>query len=373
MIVIALGTRAELIKMAPVMRELAVRKTEYYYVHSGQHDVRDLCASLGVRKPDLSLEIPGTTRGRFGGTLEALYWSVRTILRLRNVFTDKKHVGNVKLVLVHGDTMTTATAALAARSILFNRPKVGHVEAGLRSGDLSEPFPEEISRRIADACSDLFFAPTKKAADNLKSEGIGKSKIFVTGNTNIDVLKQNLPLAKKSKLALPKPPYILAQLHRQENIKSKERLEAFIGLLEKIPARVLFIFLENTRAKAKKYGLEKRILSAPNITTTDNMPYHEFLRAFSNASLIITDGGGQTEEACALKIPAIIFRQASERQEAEEAGCAMRVGSDAAKALSLAKEALSHGAFYKRAKRSKNPFGEGNAAKKIADAIQKAM
>ncbi len=359
--------------MAPVMREFHERKLQYYYAHSGQHDVRDLCQSLGVRPPDLSLEIPQILRGRFGGSIQALYWSIRTMWRLRRVFLDKKRVGDVKLVLVHGDTMTTATAALAARLILFHRPLVGHVEAGLRSGNLMEPYPEEASRRIADFCSDLFFAPTNKAAGNLIAEGVPKEKIFATGNTNVDVLMQNLPLAKKSGFKLPKTPYVFAQLHRQENIKSRQRFEAFVELLEKIPCKVMFVFLENARAQAKKFGFEQRILSAPNVVSTDNLPYHDFLRAFSNASCIVTDGGGEIEEACALKIPCIVFRHASERQEAEEAGCAVRIGHDAQKALSLVNEVLAKGDFYKRAAHSQNPFGDGRAAKKIADAVAKAL
>ncbi|MFQ5406025.1 MAG: UDP-N-acetylglucosamine 2-epimerase, partial [Candidatus Micrarchaeia archaeon] len=122
---------------------------------------------------------------------------------------------------------------------------------------------------------------------------------------------------------------------------------------------------------AKKYGLEKRINNLGNVMKVDNLPYHEFLNVASNASCILTDGGGQTEEAAFLQIPCVIFRKYNERKEAEEENCAIRVGSNPKKAIKYVKEAVEQGEFYQKVKASKNPFGSGNAAKKIVDEIQK--
>ncbi len=363
-IVVALGTRAELIKMAPVMRALTNRRVGYFFLHTGQHGIDDLLTPLGVKKPDQVLEWSESKRGRFGSaTFKALIWNAKSTRRIGAVF--KKLLP--KIVVCHGDTMSTAAIAAAAK-IYSPRSMIAHVEAGLRSHDLAEPFPEELSRRFVDLVSQVLFAPTETAARNLHGVLYIGKKVFVTGNTNVDVLLENLPRARKFKLpkGIPSGQFVYAQMHRQENIRSKERCAALVRLLKSIPAPVVFVFLENAAKQFEKFGLMEEIRSAKNIIVKPNLPYLEFLKVFSNASCVVTDSGGQTEEAAVLKIPIVIFRHRNERQEAEECGVAVRVDCDENKALHFVNEALSKREFYLRAKASNNPYGDGRAGARIA-------
>lgn len=235
-IVIALGTRAELIKMAPVMRALTSRKVNYFFLHTGQHGIDDLLSPLGVKKPDVVLEWSASKRGRFGSaTFAALLWNAKSTRRIGAVLRKLQP----KVVVCHGDTMSTAAIAAACK-LYAPCALIAHVEAGLRSHDLAEPFPEELSRRFVDLLSSILFAPTQTAANNLRGVIYSGKKVVVTGNTNVDVLLENLPRASKLKMpaGLPKGQFVFAQMHRQENIRSKERCEALVKLLKAIPAPV---------------------------------------------------------------------------------------------------------------------------------------
>lgn len=370
-LVIALGTRAELIKMAPVMRALQKEGLPYYFLHTGQHGIRDLIRPLVVKKPDEELEcVESRSRGRFGSaTVKALFWNLRSVHKIGKVLSRLRP----KIVVCHGDTMSTAAIAVAAKRYSPSAV-LCHVEAGLRSHDLREPFPEEVSRRLTDFLSDVLFVPTPQAANNLKGAAYRNKRIFVTGNTNVDVLLENLPKAKvlPDKLIPPKP-FVFAQIHRQENIRSRERCSAFVDLLCRIPYPIVFVFLKNTWVEFSRYGLVKKIREARNIRVRPNLPYLVFLKVFSNAACVVTDSGGQTEEAAVLKIPTVIFRNRNERHEAEECGVAVRVGSDERKALHYVLEALQKKEFYLRAKRSKNPFGDGRAGERIARELAKLL
>ncbi len=317
-----IGTRAELIKMAPVMWEFQNRNVPFFFLHTGQHDISDLVKLFKVKAPDLSLSKPKAKRGQFGTSiLKAIYWNLKQLLALRAAIIEQKP----KFVLCHGDTMTTTIAALATKSIFFP-PKLVHVEAGLRSGNILEPWPEELSRIVTDFLSDICFAPTEKAAKNLGALGFTGKKIFVTGNTNIDVLKLGLKLASTSKFKLPAKPYIFAQMHRQENISNKKRLEEFLKFITGLNKPVVFVYLENTRRQVEKFNLSHYI-KAKNLVVSDNLSYNDFMKVFSNASMVVTDSGGETEEATFLGIPTIVFRRFSEREEAEEVGVAVKYGS----------------------------------------------
>ncbi len=363
-VLITLGTRAELIKMAPVMRELQKQRIAYYYLHVGQHAVLDMISQLGIKKPDSILEISTEKRGRFQKIVEAFIWGVKKFFLIRNEIMNVKP----RLVICHGDTMTTSLVSVATKTIP-NGPLLAHVEAGIRSGDYLEPFPEEIMRQVTDFFADVHFAPTSRAVKNLNNAwNIHKNKIFLTGNTNVDVLLHSLPIAlKKSNFHPPNKPYILAQMHRQENIKSRSRCTSFIETLIEIKKPVVFIYLENTSRQAKKFDLEEKLKSAKHITLVDNLAYFDFLKAFSKASAVFTDGGGETEEAATVDKPCIVFRLKTERQEAEESGAAVRVGADKKQALHYLNFALNRKFKFKH---NQMPFGDGNASKRIVDAIK---
>lgn len=356
MITIVLGTRAEFIKMFAVMKELERRKIPWTFIHTGQHVIDDLIEEFGIKKPDIQLDFSEEKTGRFKGSLpisilKALFWSLKICIKIRSVLKNPKP----KVVLCQGDTMVTAATVIAARSILFKRPKIGHIEAGLRSYDVFEPFPEEISRRIADKFSDFLFAPTKEAAKNLEKE-IKIGKVYVTGNTIVDAVYYVIKKKRKKKEGR----YVIAQIHRQENINSIERMKEFVDIVTKLPYKVIFIPHGNTEYKLKKMGLWD-MLKKSNIKISELKGYTEFLNLLNSSVGIITDSGGVQEECCVLKKPCLVFRKNSERPEAIKAGVAtLIIGKDINFIISFLQKDFS---------RIRNPYGDGKAAKRIVNCL----
>ncbi len=359
-VAIVLGTKAELIKMSPVMHELARRRIAYSFVYTGQHNIEAELREHGIPAPDFVFDASAKGRGRFSSRLSASAWSFSAFLWLRERLSAIKP----RIVLVHGDTMTTAAGALAVRTI-FPRPLLAHVEAGLRSGSLSEPFPEEISRRVADSLSDWFFASTYYAAGNLLAEGKPRDRIVVTGNTNIDVLSLGRP-GKAGRRKLRN--YIIAKLHRHENIHSRKRLERFLRVLERSPFRAKLLMTENLARMLKRFSLEP----PRKVQVLGFLPQRRFFSLLGGARAIITDAGGETEEAAYLSVPCIQFRERSERQESELSGASIRTTDD--RKILSALESLRNkkaGHFGGKAAPAANVFGEGRAAREIVSFLQK--
>ena len=242
MIAIVLGTRAELVKTFPIMLELQKRKIPYYFIHTGQHYLKKLCKDFNVKLPDVVLtkEQKATTKF-YGNAIKALFWAFSLIFKIRSVLNKIK---NLKYVLYHGDTMTTAAAALASSYILnpFKKYKNVHLEAGLRSGSILEPFPEEISRKIADNYSDILFAVSDLAEKNLKNEN-NKGKIIKIGNTILDASLISYNLAKKKKIKKISSDYALVSIHRHENIKNKKRLNKIVEIISYLQLKKYFFFM----------------------------------------------------------------------------------------------------------------------------------
>ena len=354
-IAIVLGTRAELIKMSPIIKELEKNKIKYVYIHTGQHNISDLLNELNLKNPDIILENPKIKRGRFSSIVSAVLWNIKKFFLIR------KHLKKIKpnLVLVHGDTMTTATATLSAKSLGY---LVGHVEAGIRSNNIKEPWPEELSRRITDKFADYLFAPTLMSYRYLKRKYPNK-KIFYTGNTNIDVLQENIKKIKKKK----SEDYVFVKLHRQENIKSKKRLREFIKLLNDIPFTKKLILTYNTKNQLKKYNLLDELNKVKNLEILDELSYLKFLSIFSNANVILTDGGGETEEASYLRIPCANFRDFSERKEATLLGFNIYTRD-----IKKLKDYVINN-FNKKIQNIPCPFGDGKAAEKIVKMIKNEL
>src|SRR3989344_6151539 len=324
-ILICIGTGGELIKIAPVMRELQKRK-------------------------------------RFQSLTEALKWGFFDLfLNLRK--TIKKV--NPKLVIVHGDTMTTGLTSL----VLATLPKIKlvHVEAGIRSHDLLEPYPEEIMRKVTDLFSNILLAPTEYSTKNIRY----KKKVYVTGNTNIDSLIFALNKISKKK---SKEKYLIAKTHRQENIKSKERLTNFVKILTNTKENIHFILTSNTKKQLERFNLLNEIKNKRNIKILPTLSYLDFIKEFRDAAAILTDGGGETEESTYLKKPCLVYRHKTERQEAEIVGVARRVNSDYKKALKYLEEAFNKNSNYnKTIKNAKSPYGTGDTSKKIVDILLKEI
>jgi len=362
---IVLGTRPEIIKMAPIIKELERRKIELVLIHTGQHNLETLFKDLKIRNPDYVLDVPPMSVGKFKGNLfkgifNAAYWSLMLSKSIRSVL--KKERPDV--LLYEGDTLAIASASIAGR-LFLKRPVLGHVEAGLRTGDILNPFPEEISRRIADIFSDLLFAPTKGAAKNLDKLLI-RGKVFMTGNTIVDAVTQHKKLSTKKRIKLPKK-FGVVFIHRQENIHSKNNLLNLYHLLSNLEEKVIFLEHSSTMQKLKDFNLLEKFKKLENVEFRPLYDYLPFLKIMSKASYVITDSGGIQEEVCSLKVPCIIWRKKTERPEVIEAGAAVLVADDWKQALNHIEDIKKKDAFYKSVKKSKNPFGDGKSAKRIVD------
>ncbi len=361
MIAVVLGTRAELIKIFPIMKELDKREIPWTFIHTGQHKIDDLIKELKIKQPDVKLDISEYKTGKFKGNLfksilDASVWSLKICLKLRKVFQKIKP----DFVVCQGDTLATAVAVIADRSIVFKRPKIGHVEAGLRSYDLFEPFPEEISRRISDKFSDFLFAPTKDAIKNLKNE-FRLGKIYYTGNTIVDAVNYFIPQKIKTR---SRTKYVIAQIHRQENINSYERMKKFVDIITKLPYKVILIVHGNTEYKLKEMNLWNTLRKS-NIKIMKLRGYASFLKLLNSSTGIITDSGGVQEECCILKKPCLVFRQKTERPEAIRAGVAtLMIDKDVDDVVSFLKKDF---------RKVKNPFGDGKAAERIVDYLESGL
>ena len=357
-----IGTRAEYIKCFPVMLAMQKKRIPYTFIHTGQHDLVDLCKTFKTKQPDIVLsEPPKKTTKFFGKTSKAISWNIQLVFKIKE---ELNKIKNLKYVFFHGDTMTTTSAAIASSS--FTNPskrwKNVHLEAGLRSGDLLEPFPEEISRKIADRFSDILLAVSDKSKENLEKEGM-KGKIFVTGNTVIDSVRIALKKAKKVKT--PKK-FAILTIHRHENIKSKERLKKILQIVESCPIPILFPLHDNTKNKFEEYGLLSRITQNKNIMITVNQNYPDFIYLISKCSLLLTDGGSIQEESLIFKKPCILLRNATERQE----GLDTPINYLSKLNVEETKKKIQEYLKLTKVKKFENPFGKGNISKKVLKVLK---
>lgn len=355
MIAIILGTRPEIIKMSPVIRACEKQNLDYCIIHTGQHYFYEMdrvfFEELELPQPEYNLDVGSGTHAEQTGKIMI---GVERVLK--NVKPD--------IILVEGDTNTVMAGALAAAKLHI---KVGHVEAGLRSYD--RRMPEEINRIVADHVSDYLFAPTEKAKQNLLREGVEEDKIFVTGNTIVDAVYQNLEIAKRKvnvlkDLGLKPKEYFLVTAHRQENVDVKERLKGILNGLELIHEEfsmpVVFPIHPRTRRRIREFGL-----SLDGVTVNDPLGFLEFLQLEANARLVLTDSGGVQEETCILGVPCVTLRDNTERPETLEVGSNIIVGTKREKILEGVK------LMFNKENSWENPFGDGRAGEKIIEILKK--
>jgi len=273
------------------------------------------------------------------------------LIRIEKILNKEKP----DIVLVEGDTNTVLARALATSKLMI---KVGHVEAGLRSHDRA--MPEEINRTLTDHISDYLFAPTEKAKENLLKEGMDPNKIFVTGNTIVDAILQNITLIEDN--SSNAADYFLATLHRQENVDKKERLRKIINGLElvaqELKTPIIYPVHPRTTKKIKQFNIPIK-----RIKLIKPQGYLEFLKLLSKAKLVFTDSGGIQEEACILKVPCVTLRYNTERPETIEVGSNVLAGAEPESIFEKARLMLNKNRNWK------NPFGDGKAAKKIVKII----
>ncbi|MDQ6862409.1 MAG: UDP-N-acetylglucosamine 2-epimerase (non-hydrolyzing) [Thermoproteota archaeon] len=346
---IVIGTRPEIIKMAPIIKECIRSDTDYFIIHTGQHYSfemdRIFFDQISLPEPDYKLEVGSDTHA--AQTAKIMMRAEEVIRKSRPDF-----------VLVEGDTNTVLASAIAATKL---HVKVGHLEAGLRSHD--KTMPEEINRILTDHCSDILFAPTEYNRRTLHKERLPPENIFVTGNTIVDALHQNLEISKHrsdilEKLGLYQNDYFLVTLHRQENVDNPKRFKNIISALELLPERFNSPVIYPIHPRSEKM-LHEFNITFRNIKFTGPLDYFSFLQLEKNAKLILTDSGGVQEEACIMKVPCVTLRDNTERQETIEIGANTIAGTTPAKISRSVETMLAKSRTWC------NPFGDGRASSKI--------
>ncbi len=356
------GTRPEAIKMAPVVKELQKHPevTTKICITAQHREMLDQVMALFGLVADYDLDIMAK-----GQTLYDI--TERVLHGLREVFEKEKP----DLVLVHGDTTTTFTAALAA---FYAQIPVGHVEAGLRTGNLFSPYPEEANRQLTGVLADYHFAPTETARQNLLAEHKNPDRIYVTGNTVIDALlatvKDNYSFADKEIEALEAHKrIILVTTHRRENLGGPMHhvYRALRRLVDTVPdTEIVFPVHLNPLVRE---AVAEELEGHPSVHLVEPMEYEEFTNLMARSAIVLTDSGGIQEEAPSLGKPVLVLRDTTERPEAVAAGTVKLVGTDEETVYRVAYELLTDEAAYQKMAEAVNPYGDGLAAKRIVERI----
>jgi UDP-N-acetylglucosamine 2-epimerase (non-hydrolysing) len=358
------GTRPEAIKMAPVVLELQKYPDwiQPIVTVTAQHrEMLDRVLQLFRIQPDYDLDIMSPSQTLFDITNRAL-------TGLDVVLAQAKP----DLVLVHGDTTTTFVGALAA---FYHQIPVGHVEAGLRTGDKYSPYPEEMNRKLAGVLTDLHFAPTATARQNLLKENVDSGSVFVTGNTVIDALLSTVNPAFRfaaellPALSFPDRRVILVTTHRRENLG--EPMRHVYQALKRIVAEfadVEVVFPVHRNPKVREV-VESVLGHLPRVHLTDPLDYEPFANLMARSTLILTDSGGIQEEAPSLGKPVLVLRDTTERPEAIGAGTVRLIGTAEETVYVQTKALLSDPEQYRAMSEATNPYGDGNASRRIVQTI----
>ncbi len=359
------GTRPEAVKMAPVVKELARHPDviiSRVCVTAQHREMLDQVLALFNIKPDYDLNIMQDRQALSGVTSRALLGVEQVIKAERPQW-----------VLVQGDTTTVLAASLAA---FYQRVKVGHVEAGLRTGDKYHPYPEEINRTLCDAIADLHFAPTETARRNLLRQGIPPASIFVTGNTVIDALLDVVARVRASGAnpwhtpALDGKRIIAVTAHRRENFGQplENICAALLELAHAYRGDVHIVYPVHLNPNVHDL-VYRRLKGTDNISLTTPLDYWSMVGLLDRCYLVLTDSGGLQEEAPSLGKPVLVLREVTERPEAVEAGTVRVVGTDRARIVRETSALLDDQASYLRMARAINPYGDGKASGRIVRTI----
>ena len=362
------GTRPEAIKMAPLIKELEARNTicNKICVTAQHQQMLESVLNLFEIKPDFNLRVMTANQDLSGLTTKIL-------CGLSEVFKEYRP----DFVLVHGDTTTTLAASLSA---YYHRIPVIHIEAGLRTGDLTSPWPEEANRKLAGALAMVHFAPTQGSRDNLLREGVAPESIYITGNTVIDALNcmadkinQNpalyCRLSSTFPFLSPERRFILVTGHRRENFG--EGFERICRALAETAVRfpdidIVYPVHLNPRVQQPVKSL---LADIPNIHLIEPVDYLPFVYLMKSAYIILTDSGGIQEEAPSLGKPVLVMRDITERPEAVESGTVKLVGTDVEKIVGNIALLLKDNELYQQMSCAQNPYGDGKASERIVEVI----
>lgn len=360
------GTRPEAIKMFPVIHALRGRDgIDVRVCVTAQHrEMLDQVLDIARITPDIDLDVMQANQ-----TLDALL--ARLVTGLGETFDFERP----DRILVHGDTLTTMAATLAA---YFRKIPVGHVEAGLRSGNIYHPWPEEVNRKVAGAVADLHFAPTDTAAAALRAENVSADRIHVTGNTVIDaLLATKARIDEEPALASGLDPLIArfagrrtiaVTSHRRENFGDgmKAIAEAIAAIATRSDVAIVFPVHPNPHVRR---AMEPILGTLGNVALIDPLDYPHFVRLLAECDLVLTDSGGVQEEAPSFGKPVLVMRETTERPEGIAAGTARLVGTNRDHIVSEIFRLLDDGAAYNAMARAHNPFGDGTAGVQIAEIV----
>ena len=365
-IAVVLGTRPEIIKMAPIIDEIVNRDIDLCLIHTGQHYDKEMSDNffkdLEIPYPDYNIHVGSGSHGKQTGLM---------MKGIEEVLMDEKP----DIVLVQGDTNAVLAGALVASKLHI---AVGHVEAGLRSFDMT--MPEEINRRECDITSTMYFIPTEESAINLLAEGFSRKNLFITGNTVVDACFRHLEIAKKrgfeekslADLDIDNMDNILTlTMHRAENVDDKVRVTNIIEALKELnQMNIIFPIHPRTKNTLQNFGLFDELNDLDHVHIIKPLGYLDFLQLTAKSSLILTDSGGLQEEAITLDVPALTLRYNTERPETVTAGGNILVGSDKQVILENANKILNDKEFADKMRNAPNPYGQGNSAERTVDAIQ---
>jgi UDP-N-acetylglucosamine 2-epimerase (non-hydrolysing) len=353
--------------MAPIIAEIDRRGIDQIVLHTGQHYDKEMSDNffrdLELAAPDYNIHVGSGSHGKQTGLM---------MKGIEEILLDEKP----DIVLVQGDTNAVLAGALVAAKLHI---AVGHVEAGLRSFDTT--MPEEINRRVADVCSTMYFIPTEESAVNLLAEGLSRKSLFITGNTVVDACFRHLEIAKKrgfeeeslAELDIENMDNILTlTMHRAENVDVRERVTSIIDALKQLDdMNIIFPIHPRTKNTLKNFGLFDELNDLEHVHIVKPIGYLDFLLLTSKSTLILTDSGGLQEEAITLDVPALTLRYNTERPETVTAGGNILVGASKDAILENANKILNDKDFADNMRNAKNPYGQGNAARKTVDAIEK--
>ncbi|MDJ0979366.1 MAG: UDP-N-acetylglucosamine 2-epimerase (non-hydrolyzing) [Erythrobacter sp.] len=368
-ILVTFGTRPEAIKMFPVVS--ALREADRFDVRlvvTAQHrEMLDQVLQIAEIEPDIDLNLMEP-----GQSLDSL--AARIITRFGEVLDAEKP----DRVLVHGDTLTTMMATLAC---YFRRIPVGHVEAGLRSGNIYAPWPEEINRKVTGAVADLHFAPTRAAADALLAENVWPASIHVTGNTVIDALfaarnkikamPELVPTIAELKRRFESKRMLVVTAHRRENLgEGMSQIAHALGQLAKRDDLSILYSLHPNPNVAEP--MRSALARFDNIALLDPLDYLSFVALLEASDIVLTDSGGVQEEAPSLGKPVLVMRDTTERPEGVAAGTARLVGTKAETIVKHVARLLDDKEAYDSMAKAHNPYGDGRASRRILDIIARA-
>ncbi|KFM18783.1 UDP-N-acetylglucosamine 2-epimerase protein [Marine Group I thaumarchaeote SCGC AAA799-P11] len=342
---IVLGTRPEIIKLAPLIKKLKNSSLIFTGQHYDYEMSLQFIKQLGLPTPNYSLKISKSNPSQQMGEI---------IIKLSKILSKIKP----ETVIVQGDTNTVLAASISS---LKSKIPVSHVESGLRSFDWR--MPEEHNRIATDHISELLFAPTKNSQKNLKNEKV-HGKIFVTGNTVIDSINMYSKIsATKSSLDVFYDEYVLMTLHRAENVDNKTTLSSIINAIVKSDADFIFPIHPRTIKRLKEFNLYKKLKNSKNVSLLNSVGYFEILELMKNCSFIISDSGGIQEEATAPSIrkKVLVLRKTTDRPESVKDGFSTVIGTQESKILKNIKKTMDDPVIKSR----NNPFGKGNSSDKI--------